>query len=221
MRYDLQPYQCTYADCEEPNETFYDYNSWNMHEQRMHRRLWMCNFADNRTFTEQELYEDHVRVAHPEQVSKLLAPEFVSARESTARMSDRDCPICLRGFSYTHELQRHIARHLESIALLALPAEEDLESESDERSSLESQVAKRRRGITALSTSNDFPEESGRPPRFAENDDDGDGTGTLALDMRLTPAALRQIQQPVPTATLSNSDNTTRFLSQKDHNIYI
>jgi hypothetical protein len=170
LRYDLQPYQCTYLECAEADEIFYDYHSWNMHEQRMHRRIWVCHLADKCTFSEQALYEEHVRSTHAEETSKLLIPELVTARESTPKLSDRACPICLSSFKHTHELRMHISHHLESIALLALPPGEDIESDSEARSSLESQAAERRRDPLALSTANDFPDEIGQPPIFPEND---------------------------------------------------
>jgi hypothetical protein len=137
----------------------------------------VCNFADKSTFTDQGLYKAHIQQAHPEQSSKLLTPEFISSRETTPKECDRCCPICLRGFSYTHKLQQHIARHLESIALLALPPEEDVESTSDRKSSMDSHIAELRHGLQALSTSNDFFEDSETPPKFSENDNDSGDDG--------------------------------------------
>jgi len=208
---DLQPYVCTYLECDEPNESYYDYDSWNMHEQRMHRRVWVCKLADKETFTEQAEYERHVRSFHPESASKLLMPELISARESTLKRSDRECPICLRGFVYTHQMQHHIARHLESIALLALPPEDDIESESNETLSAKSHVAEWRNRVAARSTAEDFPEERGKPPKFSENDsNDGnasDSIGAYSQGLTLTLENLQKLEPSVEVRTGSEVVN--------------
>lgn len=162
----------------------------------MHRRTWTCNLGHRSTFPAQALYEEHVRSRHADQASKLLTPELVSSRETTPKTSDRACPMCLKTFPYTHELQRHIARHLEGISLIALPPEENIESDSEKNPSIESHVAERRGHLPALSTANDFPDDLGEPPRFPENE--VDPTYLLATPILLTSQALQQIPRRDP-----------------------
>lgn len=99
--------------------------------------------------------------------------------------------MCLKTFPYTHELQRHIARHLEGISLIALPPEEDIESDSERKASIESHVAERRDHLPALSTANDFPDDLGEPPQFPENE--VDPTYVPPATILLTSQALQQI----------------------------
>lgn len=184
---------------------FYDYQAWNMHEQRMHRRNWDCNLCDGCTFPEQVLYEEHVRSKHADQALKLLTPELVTARETTPKTSSRPCPICLQTFPYTHELQRHVARHLEGIALIALPPEEDIESDSEKNSSIKSHVAERRQRLPALSTTNDFRDDLGEPPSFPENE--VDSTYLPAATTPLTRRSLQDIARRVPEFVGAEGDN--------------
>ncbi|PVH96310.1 hypothetical protein DM02DRAFT_505731, partial [Periconia macrospinosa] len=121
LRRDLQPYMCTYPDCPLPDQLYYDFNSWNMHEQRCHRPIWICNEGHEISFRDRDEYMEHVRVAHAPIAKTLLLPELVDTRESTTRECERDCPFCLRYFSRTMDMQLHISRHLESVALLTLP----------------------------------------------------------------------------------------------------
>ncbi|KEF63734.1 uncharacterized protein A1O9_01712 [Exophiala aquamarina CBS 119918] len=104
--------------------------------------------------------------------------------------------MCLQTFSHKHKLQRHIACHLESNALIALPPEEDVESDSDKNSSLESHVANRRRHLPALSATNDFPDDLGEPASFHENE--ADSTYLPAATVPLTRRALQEVRHLDP-----------------------
>lgn len=182
---------CTYLDCDNADELYYDYDSWNMHEQRTHRRIWVCK-VDKEPFQEQGLYEQHVRSLHPALAEKLLTPELIISRESTTKLCDRECPICLRDFTQTYDMQHHIARHLENIAFLALPPMDDLESTSG-HGSLPSDVAEKHDRQLALSTAGDFPEARGLPPQFPENDD-SDSEDLAGLNHR-PPLTLQNIAE--------------------------
>jgi len=185
----------------------------------MHRRNWNCNLCDESTFPEQVLYEEHIRSNHADEAPKLLTPELITARETTPKTSNRPCPICLQNFPYTHELQRHIARHLEGIALIALPPNEDVESDSEKKSSIESHIAERRHHLPALSTTNDFPDDLGEPPSFPENEIDSSHLPVAGIS--LTRQALQDITHRTPDFVLAEDDTETGYETGKDASLLV
>lgn len=188
LRRDLQPYVCTYLDCTLPDEQYYDYESWKLHEQRFHRPLWVCNDSHRHECGDRDDYIRHVLEVHSDKKATLLLPEMIDARESTHKVANRECPFCLQAggaLDQASAMQAHIARHLETVALLSLPPEKTDSRSSTASTSSQSHVAARRDRRTALSTAGDFPEMGEEPPTFHENEIDGitqsPNTGALRL----------------------------------------
>ena len=141
----------------------------------MHRKVWICNIHPLEEFREKNLYEKHIKEQHATDSNVLLSPESISARERTLRQVNRPCPICRLEFTTEKPLvlQRHLAGHLEHIALLSLPRdaradEEELEKNrpAEERDS----IARRRDRGRAESIAGDFPEDQDDPPFFFEDE---------------------------------------------------
>lgn len=76
-------------------------------------------------------YEDHVKTSHTTSMHQLLSSQLLKSQESISQVCDRPCPFCQREFEQPIELQRHIACHLESIALLSLPNIEEIDERSE------------------------------------------------------------------------------------------
>ena len=141
----------------------------------MHRKVWICNVHPLEEFREKDLYEKHIKDQHADDSNFLLSPESISARERTLRQVNRPCPICRLEFTTEKPLalQRHLAGHLEHIALLSLPKdaradEEELEKNmpAEERDS----IARRRDRGRAESVAEDFPEDQDDPLSFLEDE---------------------------------------------------
>ncbi|RPB22638.1 hypothetical protein L211DRAFT_314263 [Terfezia boudieri ATCC MYA-4762] len=123
---DLQPYICTFEDCAMPERLFRTRQAWYEHEVKYHRKHWLCKMC-NISFTEALLLEEHIKAYHhtASDVAHILI-EHCGVPVETAQI----CPLCATGH-YPGQLQRHLARHLQELALFALPkvgAGEDLES---------------------------------------------------------------------------------------------
>jgi hypothetical protein len=59
--------------------------------------------------------------------SHSLSLEIIDSHISVSVNPDRDCPFCYAGLTTTEEMENHLAFHLESIAIFALPKNDAIE----------------------------------------------------------------------------------------------
>ena len=108
------------------------WEGWTRHEQWTHQqRIWRCLGHPQHEYVELAAYEDHVRIYHAESVHQLLSTELLKSQESVSQECDRPCPFCQRDFERPHDMQQHLAGHLEMIALLSLPNLDDIDDNSE------------------------------------------------------------------------------------------
>ena len=142
---DLQPYICTFPDCEDELVQFSSRATWADHECSKHRntRLWKCPDCPQE-FHEVSGWEQHLQERHCLFFSgtKLQVAKNMALKTEAKCTENDECPLCRivvgnprRGFV------KHVGRHMEEIALMALPpnVEDDTEegSSSSEHTSLE------------------------------------------------------------------------------------
>ncbi|KAF8244040.1 hypothetical protein K440DRAFT_663731 [Wilcoxina mikolae CBS 423.85] len=125
---DLQPYVCTFEDCQKSDHMFGSRHEWFEHERNFHRREWHCNIC-NLSYGSSSNYRDHIQSNHrgmfvPEQL------QVVIDRVERSIDSKQPCPLCGEDH-LPRRLQSHLGRHLQQIALFVLPgSSEDFESDS-------------------------------------------------------------------------------------------
>ncbi|QYS95392.1 hypothetical protein H0G86_002684 [Trichoderma simmonsii] len=135
---DLQPYICLFANCEQAGRTYSSFAEWRHHNTRVHYRSWECSLhtdgkpdrVGDRVFIYDTLekFKDHIRLSHPG-----LSPSFAedwSHQKHTAPLPQR-CFVCWQEIPEFETLLKHIASHLESMSLLALPWRDDITVEED------------------------------------------------------------------------------------------
>ena len=142
---DLQPYICTLSDCEDELVQFSSRAAWADHECSKHRntRLWTCPDCP-REFPEVSGWEQHLQERHCLLFSgtNLQVAKNMALKTEAKCIENYECPLCRivvgkprRGFV------KHVGRHMEEIALMALPrnVEDNTEEESSssEHTSLE------------------------------------------------------------------------------------
>ncbi|KAH7324478.1 hypothetical protein B0I35DRAFT_458217 [Stachybotrys elegans] len=116
--HDLQPYHCTYEDCQDPNRLYGSRQEWINHESQ-HTRVWHC-FEHHEEFETQPEYLEHIGQKH-QAAGEKLSEELISSVVGPSNQSRRDCPFCPTSLPDVAEMQKHIIFHLERLALLALP----------------------------------------------------------------------------------------------------
>ena len=112
---DLQPYICTVADCSTPHTLFSTRHEWVQHMRESHPREWTGN--ENRAST--------------------------VVNESNQSSFRATCPLCKSNSRSENLFVRHLARHLQELALFVLP-QDDADSDASDplgRISSESSVS--------------------------------------------------------------------------------
>lgn len=133
---DLRSYVCTYPECE--GLYFGDINEWFRHEMENHRVRYACQLCSNKVYERKEHYFSHVQKQHPsllEHGEKHLILDI--ARQPLEEIPAQDCPCCLDWVDRIRDerllppgapvrviptiFKRHVASHLEQLALFAVP----------------------------------------------------------------------------------------------------
>lgn len=133
---DLRPYICTFPDCSDELAQFATRTTWADHESTEHRndQRWNCLECSKKSTSasdwEQHLQEMHQRV--------LVGPQLAVARNIAYQTQPRpieteECPLCRIVLGKPRRaFVKHVGRHMEEIALMALPR--NTEADSDESS---------------------------------------------------------------------------------------
>ncbi|KAG9195991.1 hypothetical protein G6011_01112 [Alternaria panax] len=134
---DLQPYICTYRDCEHSEQFFRSRREWAEHEAS-HRKLWRCPEHVTALYSSRSSLENHLRQDHDGSFPEDQIAIVAKIGETTAMDTRTECPICYAPADTEGlgDLQNHIANHLERFATFALP--HSREDDSDGASSVAS-----------------------------------------------------------------------------------
>ncbi|KAF7577167.1 MACRO domain containing protein 1 [Pyrenophora tritici-repentis] len=169
---DLQPYCCTYPDCESSEQLFRSRREWAEHEAS-HRKVWRCPEHSAAMYNSQTGLENHFRHQHPDSFSEIQLLTAVKVGETTTIDMREQCPICyapadMEGLGDFHS---HIANHLERIATFALPHSRDDDEDGTS-------------GVASRGSSNSQYLPSSLPTRTTDKHDDREETehGILQLD---------------------------------------
>ncbi|PCG89170.1 Hypothetical protein PENO1_106210 [Penicillium occitanis (nom. inval.)] len=123
---DLLPYVCTHANCSLPDHMFEDRDTWFNHEMENHRVEFFCNTAGHKSYKTQEQFAKHMTESHELPLDHSAIP-FSAFRQhltaiqgpvADAQSAGELCNLCYRN---TRSLKSHVARHLQQIALFAIP----------------------------------------------------------------------------------------------------
>lgn len=141
----VQPYMCTFKDC--GSQLFAERHAWFQHELFAHRKEWRCNLCRHKPFDTARGLEEHFRNRHAGSFAEAQLFGVVQLCETTHdRFPASACPFCddwklhsLPGvptdttvYATVAQFRRHLGKHLEQLALFALPkASNDNASDDD------------------------------------------------------------------------------------------
>ena len=120
---DLEPYVCTF-ECELSNYTFANRREWYQHERQMHRSEYHCNHAGHESFTDRREFGDHMKIHHDINFDHSQAQGALGMFVRPNASQKGVCPLC--GVE-AKKLESHLARHLERLALFALPRDHGID----------------------------------------------------------------------------------------------
>ena len=115
--------------------TFATRKQWASHEFEQHRveRFWRCQEC-SAELPSLEYWRNHIFKAHPNAVPSRsrLGVSAQLAENSRLDVADMSCPLCLKKLGPSRRaFATHVGKHMEQLALAALPKEVSDESESD------------------------------------------------------------------------------------------
>lgn len=115
---DLQPYVCTYEDCNLQDYFFEDQDSWYKHEMLQHRIKWFCNIEKHPEYSSECEFLKHLDNAHDQNLGWMQADLLRDMFSRPSRDTEGHCNLCKR---WSTNLRSHVSRHLQQMALFALP----------------------------------------------------------------------------------------------------
>ena len=124
---DLEPYVCTFENCARTNDMFESRKDWYNHEIQQHRLDYSCNVTDHEQYTDIREFRSHMDKEHNVQFDDEQSQSQLSMFSRPTQRKSGICPLCMES---TAQLKGHLARHLERIALFALPRHSNTEKDS-------------------------------------------------------------------------------------------
>ena len=159
---DLKAYSCTFEHCD--HAPFGSRTAWSNHEQRHHLRSWRCPICHHASDTQNHVAR-HVATEHPT-IDQALSNELIyHGSPETKQVAITQCPFCddrrlwknvlgplssatLEDISQEHDVlvpvalfQRHVSRHMEQLALFAVPSSTGDSEDEGDTSDLEPHVS--------------------------------------------------------------------------------
>jgi hypothetical protein len=172
---DLKPYVCTFKECS--MMMFRSRNEWFAHELQNHRREWVCQYCQHAPFPTSTTFSKHISSSHPAVLAKTqIEAILLQSEEAVDTISAFACPLCneweesvrarqekqenkirllndgdmIEAYGTRKQFRRHLGRHMEQLALFALPPndiamdndstdeDDEADSEFDETTDLDS-----------------------------------------------------------------------------------
>lgn len=128
---DIRPYVCTFETCD--NKMFDSRHAWFNHELETHRLQWRCPTCDHAPFTSKPRFIAHMQTHLPD-LDPAQLEQLAGASRPRTQISMSECPLCdwqeqpnpgddSRDQSNVtvQQFRRHLGRHMEQLALFALP----------------------------------------------------------------------------------------------------
>ncbi|KAF8533857.1 hypothetical protein BDD12DRAFT_465179 [Trichophaea hybrida] len=209
---DLRAYVCTFKECKRSEYLFVSRHEWFQHERAEHRRQWVCS-ACSIIFDSKEEFRQHLHDTHPDQTLQSQLEILIERAERPIETA-QPCPLCKEPFP-PHQLQRHLGRHMQQIALFVLPNSAEDEDDDVEDDGLDDKDSDSHEGHseeqgdlddTPQDNSDDAASKEPKPPSLEPEDD---FTGTLhdAVKTRKAAAVKRLLASGIdPNSPNSDGD---------------
>lgn len=117
---DIQPYICTYEQCESAYEMYSSSTMWLEHERLVHCRAWKCFEHADCTYLTKSALESHLKSAHSDQGTMDQLESLLDVSAFTVVDTRTRCPVCHLEGPFNGSFNHHMAFHLETFALLSV-----------------------------------------------------------------------------------------------------
>ncbi|CAN9476747.1 unnamed protein product [Alternaria alternata] len=114
---DLQPYVCTYGDCDLYDHFFDSEDAWFNHEVHHHRALWFCNTDGHELFDLEGDFLSHMEEIHNHKFKGMRFNLVKNMFRHPTKSLKGTCNLCRHE---SEDLKSHLSEHLQRMALFAL-----------------------------------------------------------------------------------------------------
>lgn len=163
---DLQPYVCTFDDCDLPDHFFASRDEWFRHETHQHRVKWSCNTDHHPEYDTQTDFLLHIETCHHKEIDVKNFEILRDVFRQPSRDVDGVCNLCMR---YSKNLKTRVSRHLEEMALSALPRANDAVRSGYAGQATNASMPKR----TKESKGNNHPDDEGEEMSSSRSNEHG------------------------------------------------
>jgi hypothetical protein len=115
---DLQPYVCTYGDCDLYDQFFESRDAWFHHEMQHHRTKWFCNIDGHPEYDSEKDFLLHMQMSHNRKFDETQFSIIKGIFRRPTKNFAGTCNLCHRD---SKNLKSHLCQHLQQIAMFALP----------------------------------------------------------------------------------------------------
>jgi len=134
---------CTKKNCETADRIYQSRHEWFHHELQVHRKWWKCIDNCGQPFQSQDELRAHLLQHHSDIANELRIDDLLRTCERQHNITENEkveCPLCHDDVSSLSRLRRHLGKHLEELALFALPSRvnDDGDATAEENSDLRS-----------------------------------------------------------------------------------
>ncbi|KAL8908190.1 MAG: hypothetical protein Q9171_005543 [Xanthocarpia ochracea] len=116
---DLQPYICTYEECEDGHHLFSSRTAWLEHE-RLGHRAWQCFEHAEPTFKSKAALQHDLESKHVNDITETQIQNLIEISELSIQETRTTCPFCLLEAPFLMGFEDHIAFHLLSFAMFSV-----------------------------------------------------------------------------------------------------
>lgn len=125
---DLLPYVCTFPNCSLSGHPFDTRTAWWMHEMQNHRIEYFCNSHSHQAYANFGEFQVHMQNIHDMSHDQTTA--LVDLFKQPSISKEPRCNLCGKP---SMGLKAHISRHLQDLALFAIPRSDYITDDGDER----------------------------------------------------------------------------------------
>ncbi|KAG8624459.1 hypothetical protein KVT40_007526 [Elsinoe batatas] len=126
---DLQPYICTYTDCNHETQCFASSKQWLEHERTQHRRIWKCYQHAESLYMSADALKRHLEISH--KLTHIQIEQLLTGASSTAVDTRSTCLFCNAIGPFTEGLEKHMAAHMIRFARFSIPRAIVVSEETD------------------------------------------------------------------------------------------
>jgi hypothetical protein len=124
---DLEPYVCTFPECERHDLLYGNRDEWYEHESS-HRQVYHCGERAHERFADEVLFRHHMVYYHKLTIESTRNSSSLSIfLQPIHHSTTMRCHLC---GNTTSRLKSHLSHHLERIALFAIPKINEIEEAS-------------------------------------------------------------------------------------------